>query len=275
MRTSPFAVNLRHACSTRRSVSEICRELGINRQQFNRYVSGEAVPSAHNLARIAAFFGVRPADFSLDPLLFEQHLASPSGSVFESDALRACFPGNLQALRRHLGYYQTYHVSLSWPGRIVCSCARLDEADGLVRVKSIERIQDRPHEIRQFSKYAGLAAWLRNRIFVVERSAGDEPMIAETILTPFETHQRVYLKGMTMGVSWRKEHLPYASRVIWRYLGPDTDRRALLSRCGVLLPNSRHLPPMVREFFDGGDLATLTISPRAGVGPDSDARSRG
>jgi transcriptional regulator with XRE-family HTH domain len=259
MPNSFFAANLRHACSTRKSVSKVCRDLGINRQQFNRYVSGEAVPSAHNQARIAAFFGVRPGDFLIDPLLFEQRLAASAGSGFETDALRACFPGHLPSLRRHLGYYQTYHVSLSWPGMIVSSCARLDEHDGAVRVKSIERIQDRSHEIRQFSKYVGLVAYLRDRIFVVERSMGVEPMIAQTILTPFETHQRVYLKGMTMGVSWRNQQLPYASRVIWRHLGTDTDRRLLLSRCGLLAPNSRQLPPTVREFLDAASTPAMSI----------------
>lgn len=264
MQKTPFSTNLRYACSTRKSVSEICRQLGINRQQFNRYVNGEAAPSPHNLARIAAFFGVRPGDFALDQLQFEQRLLSSSGSAFETDALQACFPGNLQAVRRHLGYYQTYHVSLSWPGMIVCSCARLDEKDGVVRVKSIERIHDRPHEIQQFSKYVGLASFLRNRLFIVERSTGNEPMIAETILTPFETHQRIYLKGMTLGVSWRKQNQPYASRVIWRHLGTDTDRRQLLSRCGMLQPNSRQLPPTVREFLESGDSPVLSI-PQSGL----------
>ncbi|MGB3814673.1 MAG: helix-turn-helix transcriptional regulator [Shinella sp.] len=259
MQSTPFSSNLRHACSTRKSVSEICRQLGINRQQFNRYVNGEAAPSPNNLARIAAFFGVRPAEFSLDPVSFEQRLMNAGGGSFGADLLSPCFPGNLQSLRRHLGYYQTYHVSLSWPGMVVCSCARLDEHEGAVRVKSIERIQDRPHEIRQFSKYVGLASFLRDRIFIVERSTGHEPMIAQTILTPFETHQRIYLKGMTLGVSWRKQNLPYASRVIWRYLGADTDRRLLLSRCGVLQPNSRQLPPTVREFLDRDENPAISI----------------
>lgn len=259
MQSTPFSTNLRHACSTRKSVSEICRQLGINRQQFNRYVNGEAVPSPNNLARIAAFFGVRPAEFSLDPESFEQRLMNAGGGSFGADLLSPCFPGNLQSLRRHLGYYQTYHVSLSWPGMIVCSCARLDEHEGTVRVKSIERIQDRPREIRQFSKYVGLASFLRDRIFIVERSTGHEPMIAQTILTPFETHQRIYLKGMTLGVSWRKQNLPYASRVIWRYLGADTDRRLLLSRCGVQQPNSRQLPPTVREFLDQDENPAISI----------------
>ena len=58
-----FTQNLRHACATRRSISQICRDIGINRQQFNRYIAGEARPSAYNVGRIAAFFGVARSCF--------------------------------------------------------------------------------------------------------------------------------------------------------------------------------------------------------------------
>lgn len=245
-----FTGNLRHACSTRRSVSEVCREIGINRQQFNRYLSGEALPSPYNLTRIAAFFGLTAQELELAPREFESRLARQSGSLLEADILRGGFPGDLAQLRRHLGYYQTYHVSLSWPGSVICSAVRLHEAHGSVLVKSIERNQDRPNEIRQFSKYVGLAAFWRNRIFIVERSIGAQPLIAQTILTPFEAHQRVYMRGITMGVSWRKENQPYASRMIWRHLGADTDKRALLGKCGVHPKTSPYLPSAVRAFLE-------------------------
>jgi hypothetical protein len=259
MERALFAANLRIACATRKSVSAICRDLTINRQQFSRYISGEALPSPHNLTRIAGYFGIRPTDFGLDETHFQRCLLSRP-TAFASDPLRVGFPGNLTVLRRYLGYYQTYHLSLSWPGLVVCSCARLDERGGMVRSKSIERILDRPHEIRQHSKYVGLATYLRDRIFVIERSVSTEPMIAETILTPFEMHQRTYLKGITAGVSWRKQQMPYASRAIWRYLGSDTDHRKLLSRCGVLEPQSRQLPPTVRDFLLTDGSSTLSIS---------------
>ena len=48
-----LADNLRQLCRQRRSTSEVCRAIGINRQQFNKYLSGAAVPSSFNLARIA------------------------------------------------------------------------------------------------------------------------------------------------------------------------------------------------------------------------------
>lgn len=255
-----FTENLRFACATRRSISEICREIGLNRQQFNRYISGEARPSAHNLARIAKFFGVAAQDFDLPSGDFQIRLARTDRPLGDGGQLLEGLPGDLPALRRHLGYYQTYHLSLSWPDFVVCSCARLQEDGGLVHVKSIERIRDAANEIRQYSKYVGLAAFWRNRIFITERTLSRQPMMSQTILMPFEVHQRVFLRGTTMGVSWRKEHLPYASRVIWRHIGMEPDKRQMLSRCGVMPFSSRLLPASVRTFLLTPSAEVLTVS---------------
>lgn len=254
-----FAQNLRLACSTRRSISQICREIGINRQQFNRYIGGEARPSAYNIARIAAFFGVAPQDFERPPKLFAARLTRPDRDRAAAGGLLDGFPGDIAALRRHVGYYQTYHISPSWPGLVVCSCARVHEEDGAIRVKSIERIHDAVTEIRQFSKYVGLVTFWRNRIFIAERTVGQQPILSQTILMPFEVHQRVYLRGTTMGVSWRRENLPYASRMIWRHIGQEPDLRQMLSRCGVLPFSSRQLPQTVRAFLDTPDAEVLTV----------------
>jgi transcriptional regulator with XRE-family HTH domain len=254
-----FVANLRFACATRRSISQICREIGINRQQFNRYISGEARPSPHNVARIAAFFGLSAQDFSLSPKLFEARLIRPDQDRSEARLLFEGFPGDLSALRRHIGYYQTYHTSPSWPGLVVCSCSRIYEASGSMRVKSIERIRDAANEIQQFSKYVGLVTFWRNRIFITERNVGWEPMLSQTILMPFDVHQRVYLRGTTMGVSWRKENRPYASRMIWRYIGQEPDLRQMLGRCGVLSFGSRQLPTTVKSFLDTPGAEVLSV----------------
>ncbi|MEZ0197957.1 XRE family transcriptional regulator, partial [Pseudomonas qingdaonensis] len=46
-----FATNLKLACSHYRSISEVCRQLSINRAQFNKYLSGQSRPTAFNLKR--------------------------------------------------------------------------------------------------------------------------------------------------------------------------------------------------------------------------------
>lgn len=58
MDSSDLAQNLRLICAREKSVSEICREIGINRQQFGKYLSGRSRPSQNNMHRICQHFGV-------------------------------------------------------------------------------------------------------------------------------------------------------------------------------------------------------------------------
>ncbi|MEO3414228.1 helix-turn-helix transcriptional regulator [Roseovarius sp. CAU 1744] len=53
-----FGQNLRHLSAAYPSVSGLCRDLGINRTQFNRYLSGESFPRPDVLHQICSFFGV-------------------------------------------------------------------------------------------------------------------------------------------------------------------------------------------------------------------------
>ncbi|RGP39229.1 XRE family transcriptional regulator [Pseudotabrizicola alkalilacus] len=50
--------NLRQLCSDTPSVSELCRKIGVNRTQFNRYLTGTAFPRPDVLFRICSHFGV-------------------------------------------------------------------------------------------------------------------------------------------------------------------------------------------------------------------------
>ena len=256
-----FASNLRDACSTRPSISQICREIGLNRQQFNRYINGHALPSAHNRLRIARVFGIEPEDFDLPRDEFRRRLTPSLKRNEPSDILFDAYPGDISLLARYLGFYQTYHLSMSWPGRVVCACAHLKERDGRVVVTTLERIDDRASGISLRSRYTGLAAYQRNRIFIAERTRGEHTTFGQTILMPFEIHQRLYLRGITMGVSWRKENMPYASRTIWRSFGHDVDRRTLVSRCGVRKLEDRILPEPVLRYLTSSGSKLVTVSP--------------
>lgn len=62
-----FGANLRQLAETYPSVSALARQLGINRTQFNRYLSGESFPRPDILARICDFFEV-DARILLEPV---------------------------------------------------------------------------------------------------------------------------------------------------------------------------------------------------------------
>ncbi len=53
-----FGTNLRKLATEFASISDLARQLGINRTQFNRYLSGESFPRPDVLARICSFFDV-------------------------------------------------------------------------------------------------------------------------------------------------------------------------------------------------------------------------
>lgn len=53
-----FGENLRLLAREYSSIAGLCRELGINRTQFNRYLSGESFPRPDVLHRICTFFNV-------------------------------------------------------------------------------------------------------------------------------------------------------------------------------------------------------------------------
>ncbi|WP_254055730.1 helix-turn-helix transcriptional regulator [Ruegeria sp. EL01] len=53
-----FGANLRQLTQDYPSVAALCRQLGVNRTQFNRYLFGESVPRADVLDRICRFFDV-------------------------------------------------------------------------------------------------------------------------------------------------------------------------------------------------------------------------
>lgn len=53
-----FGSNLRSLAKDYPSISELSRQLGINRTQFNRYLSGESFPRPDVLARICSFFDI-------------------------------------------------------------------------------------------------------------------------------------------------------------------------------------------------------------------------
>jgi len=246
---SSFQENLKLACATRRSISQLCREIGINRQQFNRYINGETQPSANNRLRIANGFDLAPADFDLPATVFRRKLEGRKQSRIVSTPLEGAFPGDLHALKPYLGFYQTWHMSLSWPGWVVCSCAHLRVQGDQVIATSRERIIDGESGVRQRSRYVGLAGIQRQRIFITELPSGQMPTFGQTVLLPFEVHQREYLRGLTMGLSWRCDNRPYATRTMWRYRGRGTDKRALIRNCGIYRLDSADVPSVVVSFL--------------------------
>lgn len=70
-----FRTNLALLCGYHKSIAEVCRRLGLNRQQFNKYLAGKSPPSRRTMRMICDFLGATEAELLSDPAHFEDMIA--------------------------------------------------------------------------------------------------------------------------------------------------------------------------------------------------------
>lgn len=258
-----FSLNLRSLCAERGSIAQVCREIGINRQQFNRYLSGQGLPAAHNMRRIAKYFGLNESDLFKPHNLFSKTYLDKGTAKDGSplDALSQAFNDQAKGLRRYLGFYHAHFRTPSWEGKIMRSLLWLYEKDGFVVTRSLERVISSEDSIRQRIRFDGLAAFRSSRIYVLESEQSDSAGIVETIMFPAHRQQVNYLRGMSLGVAWRPRLTPYSSRTIWKKISVRVSLREAIEDCGVFAQNSPRLDPTVRGFLGGGVPADVESGP--------------
>ena len=253
-----LASNLKEVSTNRHSVSELCRELGFNRQQFARYLTGDSRPSAHNLKRIADGLEIPVADLVKPHSEFLSMYGRRSTERQTLPLIDRAFPGDIKKLRPLLGYYHGHFELPDSAGLIVRSLVRLIEHEGRVTSTSIERGNHRDDTGGYLSKYQGLVSYLGNCIFVVEFEYLTGDSIVETVLFPPYRKKLDLMSGLTFGVTSRVHRQPFASGVIWKFLGKTIDKKSALGRCGRVALSDRTLDPNVRKFFANGEARLVT-----------------
>lgn len=253
---SNFAENLRHICGFHESTSQVCRAIGVNRQQFNKYLSGASVPSAYNLNRISKYLGVEANDLFLEPAQFASKYRDSDHQPMrklpiQADALIArAFPGNPRQLRKYTGYYRSYFVSSESPDHVFCSLVRLNEQDGYVFSRTIERSRPTTRGKRVISKYSGLVTYLERYLFVSEFEVLTRDSVVETILYAPYRNELNLLSGLTFGTTASHRRMPFASKTVWKYLGKSIDAKSELKKCGNLNTRSPVVPHDVFHALD-------------------------
>ena len=70
--SADFCANLRLLSDHYKSIAEVCRRLGVNRSQFNKYLNGRSRPSRHIMKKICDFFGVEEYEVLLPHKEFDE-----------------------------------------------------------------------------------------------------------------------------------------------------------------------------------------------------------
>jgi len=253
--SSDLGRNLRFLCSYYRSVSEVCRRLKINRQQFNRYLEGESRPSPHNLRRICDFFGLEeyellyPADKLRALVEVKGVLRHTTGEPFYVAQIEALLRDADPGVERYYGHYFKYYYSFSYPGKILKALVVISERDGVPCHKCVERLVERPRPAgRAFVfKYLGVVALLKQRIFMIDREQLTGNEISQTILYPSFKNKVDRLTGLIVGTSGGTFREPLCSRVVLERLERGVHLKKALRSCGLYAPDAPEIGEEIRR----------------------------
>lgn len=157
---SVFGRNLRELCSNGPSISALCTEIGINRTQFNRYLSGEAFPRPDILHRICSFFSV-DARILLEPL--DQLRKAPENPVFDELRDKVLMARSRKVDQEQLpdAMYRIWRGAFSVPGKMVTNLAQIKTTGEVTRFKGYEdrvtpMLRGHPEDHPQRAPYSGV-----------------------------------------------------------------------------------------------------------------------
>ncbi|WP_299881419.1 helix-turn-helix transcriptional regulator [uncultured Sulfitobacter sp.] len=259
MSNSHLQENLRLLCSYGKSTSDICRQAGFNRQQFNKYLNGHAQPSLATLRRVCDFFGVddheillphdafkaiirlRPPNLGVKPTLFENIL----NSIIQPSRT------DTGLLERHEGYYHVYLAAPSAGGNLIRSLVRLYRENDAWLTKTVERYSEDQTFISPTTvKYSGIALEAVQRITVLEREEGSGRSLWATMLFCSDQQRPSYLSGLCMMAETQGRMDINCVRTVWHYLGSDPNLRQALQMCGSVDQSSESVPDIILECTD-------------------------
>ena len=271
-----YAKSLKRLCARKKSVSEVAREIGINRQQFEIYLQGISLPSANNRFRISQYFGVPSEDFfeteAIDRLLSSQERLT-TGTLDPGGLFGPTSEYELRRLRNYQGIYHAFFVTPAFPEYIHVGAALIREQDHRMTSVFFVRSRDPDTNIVYRSHLYGLLFLRGERVFIIESSKRAHDRFSETILYPTHGDKMKYMTGMSIGLTWHPKSEPYASRTIWRRANPSVDLRQAMRGCGLFRPSSTEIDPMVRNFFGDDDELFHTNSLSASGATKNEAKA--
>ncbi len=258
-KSSPYddlAENLRILCMGKGSIAQVCRDIGMNRQQFNKYLSGVTLPSPATLEKLAVYFGVEQRSLfdspesgrarlkgthDPDPLAL---LGQIHGGILASigDTLSFSSSTNLRE-----GCYIIYFPWLRVPTDMVRSVMVVFKVGNMTCFRRYTRFRKRgePGGRYPHGRHAGIVLYQNGRTYLCAKNTKG---LGELTLMSFGTDNNASLgimAGLAMVFTPFAE--PVASRVSIDYFGPKNRFRRALELCGIAPSESPDISAEIRN----------------------------
>lgn len=233
-----FADNLRALCARHGSIAAVCSAMGMNRQQFNKYLAGSTLPNAPALERICSFFGVLPESLFLAPA------TDPTPRLPEA-ASAALLRMRASTLRPGC-----YHFYTPWPGgpqKCVRSALFVYRHDGLTLFSRFTKLRQPGLRQRYFlsGRHDGVVLESDKAKFLLSTSRkgyGEASLVsigAESALSPD------FLSGLALVVDAAGR--PLSVRATLEYRGASNLLRRTIAEACMLPLLDPSIPEDVRQ----------------------------
>jgi transcriptional regulator with XRE-family HTH domain len=246
-----LGANLRQLAKGAQSISALCRELGINRTQFNRYLAGESFPRPDVLHRICSFFDV-DARILLEPV---NEISDHTPSLLQHPEI-AEFIGATKAVVTEAqfpsGFFRYSRRSFMQSTKFVSGLAYVYRQDGHAFMKGFEA--------RQAMQQQGLGASKRAREFrgfMIPHETGVSTMVCRrgamnvsfNFLAPVASFDSNFWVGYTSRAGQETPGHPRVTRVVYEHLRGGLGEALSVAR-NAGLGDIDTLPPFHRAQFE-------------------------
>jgi transcriptional regulator with XRE-family HTH domain len=246
-----LARNLRRLANLHGNISELCRDIDINRQQFNKYLSGTSLPTSQNMRKICTFFGVtEELLLSASPAGLEASIKTATGSDKSTlDRMIAELATELtaQAPRSFKpGYYFAYYPMMADPQRLTRVLIVTWREGHQIFFKRFTRVREPGVKTKYYprGRHFGIVTQRNDVIFLLGFNRvgyQDINLMTFNALINNSSHMRT---GLALIMSpWG----PLATRVTLEYIGSKANARDVLRKCQVLAIDSPEIDPLIRK----------------------------
>ncbi|WP_228146007.1 helix-turn-helix domain-containing protein [Acinetobacter sp. ANC 4558] len=250
--------NLITLISSCRSVADMCRKIDINRQQFNKYLAGQHIPSQKVLQKIARYFMIEAKDLLINPNDFKYLYEGLENEIPTTVRYSRQFNDFLQIARatpelmeEYLGVYYRYHYSSIYKGKILRSITYLYRKDALVQYVTIEHFPDLNNCKKNAFKfrYDGFCFMLGGRIFMVDMEEKQYNEMTFSILTTQHRYPIRFLYGILSGIASTSFRQPFATKMSFQLIDHGPLKKHHIQNATILDINDESIPFEIKEYL--------------------------
>ena len=259
--TSPiyqnFSSNLMTQCTRHGSIASVCRALGMNRQQFNKYLSGTQLPSPATLEKICRLFKIDATALFEKPAEWHPHdLQSATEGLDVLERLSTAHKRRITQLletsrtvKLKEGAYFMYYPWRRDPQLCARAAIIIRHRNDLTHFSRFLKIRLAGDNQKLYyqAKHDGLVFETENSHYFVGRNASGFGDVSLLSFGPSNQLRKDLMSGIALVKDTRAD--PVALRVVLEFQGGGSIVRRTIKAAGLLSSSDPTVPEEVRRCF--------------------------